>query len=299
MGCINKIAVACLKALNAIKCLCRPYIFVGQYTTNRNFGDALGLWIPMQLRLNSGRILPKRFVPEWLYRRGTNLQMVGSTLGDVDANSILCGAGAVSADQRVQAPPKKVISVRGPLTRNILLEQGIECPPCYGDPAIVLPLLYHSSVEKRYDIGLLPHYVDAEDPIVAALSEDSKIHLVDILLQPHGRKKAGSIKTWLDELCACRCVVSSSLHGLIIAEAYGIPTLWVKFSDNINGNDFKFYDYYQSIGIHDIQPVDLREMSSVTTEFLLQHASIKDTSLIDKVAYYSLLQSIDVNDMQS
>ena len=43
-------------------------------------------------------------------------------------------------------------------------------------------------------------------------------------------------------------VFSSSLHGLIIAEAYGIPNYRIKISDLIIGGDFKFDDYYASIG---------------------------------------------------
>ena len=54
-------------------------------------------------------------------------------------------------------------------------------------------------------------------------------------------------KCWVDELCACEYVISSSLHGLILAEAYHIPTLWATFSDNINGGTFKYMDYYKSI----------------------------------------------------
>jgi hypothetical protein len=45
---------------------------------------------------------------------------------------------------------------------------------------------------------------------------------------------------------------------LIVAEAYGIPAVWVEFSDNVAGNGFKFKDYYA--GTHrEHSPVDFRE----------------------------------------
>ncbi len=248
---IAKPALLLLKLRNAWCGLWHTYVYTGQYTTNRNFGDALGMWLPQLLGVNGGRLLPKRFVFARQYARGTNIQMVGSTLGDVDEHSVVCGAGAVSADQRARGVPQKIVSVRGPLTRDILLSQGIDCPAVYGDPAMLLPLFYtptHSV--KKYKIGLIPHYVDKDNAIVQRLLRNKDIHSIDILL-PKNRGLKMSIerywKQWIDDLCACECVVSSSLHGLIIAEAYGIPTVWAKFSDNVNGNDFKYYDYYQSI----------------------------------------------------
>lgn len=93
---------------------------------------------------------------------------------------------------------------------------------------------------------------------------------------------------WIDELCSCDCVISSSLHGLIIAEAYGIPTLWVKFSDEINGDDFKFYDYYASIGLS-VPPLDLRE-KEIGFEELQGLITYKDTSIIDKKEYLQTLK---------
>lgn len=150
---MRKIYYFFVKYWNSIRCICKPYIFTGQYTSNRNFGDALGILMPKLLGVNNGQCMPKRYVFDWIYRRGTNLQMVGSTLGDVDENSILCGAGAVSAEQVVKNRPRKIISVRGPLTRELLIKQGIDCPMVYGDPAILLPLFYIHTYIHTYMSG--------------------------------------------------------------------------------------------------------------------------------------------------
>jgi pyruvyltransferase len=222
--------------------------------------------------------------------------MVGSTLGDVNENSILCGAGAISINQRIRNKPYKIISVRGPLTRELCIKQGIDCPPVYGDPAMLLPLFYnprpstyiHTGPQK---VGLIPHYVDKENGIVKQLAKNQEIHVIDILLSPNKFGKMSvenEWKKWIDELCSCDCVISSSLHGLIIAEAYGIPTLWVKFSDKINGDDFKFYDYYASIGLS-VPPLDLRE-KEIGFEELQGLITYKDTSIIDKKEYLQTLK---------
>lgn len=43
-------------------------------------------------------------------------------------------------------------SVRGPVTRNILMDLGYDVPSVYGDPAILLPLFYNPIVEKNMTI---------------------------------------------------------------------------------------------------------------------------------------------------
>ena len=53
-----------------------------------------------------------------------------------------------------------------------------------------------------------------------------------------------------NEILECECIISSSLHGLIVPHAYGIKALWMKFSDKLSGDNTKFYDYFESIGIH-------------------------------------------------
>ena len=291
---LNNLALFTLKLCNALRGSVHRYVYTGQYTTNRNYGDALGLWLPKLLGINGGRLLPKRFVFARQYARGTNLQMVGSTLGDVDEHSVVCGAGAVSADQRAKGVPQKIVSVRGPLTRDILLSQGIDCPAVYGDPAMLLPLFYTpAQVVKRHKIGLIPHYVDKDNALVQRLAENSDVHLIDIRL-PRTRGLRMSIerywRQWIDDLCSCECVVSSSLHGLIIAEAYSIPTLWAKFSDDINGNDFKYYDYYKSINTPP-QMIDFRYEMNTDIDTILKNVTLKDTSAVDKEGYKRLLMN--------
>jgi len=58
----------------------------------------------------------------------------------------------------------------------------------------------------------------------------------------------------------CRKIVSSSLHGIIIAETFGIPTAWLRCSDKIVGGEFKYHDYYLGSGrkTADIKYIDWR-----------------------------------------
>jgi pyruvyltransferase len=66
---------------------------------------------------------------------------------------------------------------------------------------------------------------------------------------------------FIDQMCECEAVFSSSLHGLIVAEAYGIPNYWISVSENVLGHGFKFRDYFASIGKSIREPLVLEETS--------------------------------------
>lgn len=59
----------------------------------------------------------------------------------------------------------------------------------------------------------------------------------------------------VDEIYNSKLVISSSLHGIILAEAYGIPAMLLK-SKNINVGLFKFKDYYFSTGRQEFPMLD-------------------------------------------
>jgi hypothetical protein len=55
----------------------------------------------------------------------------------------------------------------------------------------------------------------------------------------------------LEEITKSQFILSSSLHGLIIAHAYQVPAIWIRHSDLGEGNNvcFKFHDYFSSVDI--------------------------------------------------
>jgi pyruvyltransferase len=57
------------------------------------------------------------------------------------------------------------------------------------------------------------------------------------------------VETFIDEILECEFIASSSLHGLIASDSYGIPNVRLKISDQIIGGDFKFEDYYEGVSI--------------------------------------------------
>ena len=168
----------------------------------------------------------------------------GSLLSFLDTPCVVWGAGLIGEDFHIKSKPSRVIAVRGPRTRDELLRRGIWCPELFGDPGLLMPLIYDIKPEPRYELGIVPHYVDKISEFLPPPNSDD-ILIIDVKKDPL-RVASNIVK--------CKRIISSSLHGVIAADAFGIPSLWVEMSDLVKGKGFKFYDYYESIGFSAPKP---------------------------------------------
>ena len=165
------------------------------------------------------------------------LLAVGSIMSALTYRDVVWGAGVMrETDKFPLAKYAKFLAVRGKLSEKILgVEVGV-----YGDPALLLPLIYNPKIEKKYDVGYIPHYVDTPFfPGIINVMDNPKYQIIDVL-KPW--------KEFIDKVLECKTIVSSSLHGVIIAEAYGIPAKWEVYSNKVIGNGFKFRDYLTGTG---------------------------------------------------
>lgn len=206
---------------------------------NKNWGDDINYWflkelIESPIRLYNESPLAFRF-------HSDNYLVIGSTINLLlKPNSIIWGAGCISDKIALSCIPKKVLAVRGPLTSAYLNKNGIECPNIFGDPALLLRNYYHPKVNKKFKLGLIHHVND----ISFKLNGASLISMSEY-------------SDWLDvidRINECEFIASSSLHGLIISEAYGIPNVWTQ-SSTLLGGHFKFHDFFQSLGTDENNPI--------------------------------------------
>jgi pyruvyltransferase len=183
----------------------------------------------------------------------------GSVMHFTKRNSIVWGTGCIDKNSVGQIP-SKIYAVRGPLTREELLKKGWDCPEVYGDPALLFPKIYNPKVEKKYKYGIIPHYIEYEskkDINVIKNLESLGFKVIDI---------CAGIEKFIDELLEVEYVVSSSLHGLIVSDAYGIPNARVNISNKLIGGHFKFMDYCQSVGRemdYGLQLTEYTELSDI------------------------------------
>ena len=79
-------------------------------------------------------------------------------------------------------------------------------------------------------------------------------------------------------MCSCERIFSTSLHGVIVAQAYGIPVKWITFDKlPIHGDErYKFYDYFLGVNQEIQEPLVLQ--SDVSALKVLRNAYVKDVS---------------------
>ena len=195
----------------------------------------------------------------------TNYAMIGSILTPqfINNETIVWGSGMPRPQNILTKKPKKVCAVRGPLTRNFLLKAGVDCPEVYGDPSLLIPYYYYPVLEKKYEIGFIPHHSSLNSPVVKEFCKNPGVHLI----KTKGYK---NWKTFIDEILSCKYIVSESLHGIIMAEAYGVPNLWVDVTLN-HCYDLKFHDFFLSLGCD--RPASVKLTTKYTIEDALNDLS--------------------------
>lgn len=219
-----------------------------------NFGDALA---PVILDFCGGQA--PLYVPRGY--RGKVLS-IGSIIDRARPRDIVWGAGAWR-DEYIDVPHVQYLAVRGPLTRGYI---RADVPELYADPAMFLPRVFHPPVSKTFEIGIIPHYVDQH--LMRSLDP---AHLVINVLQPWQRV--------VYEILSCSLIISSSLHGVIVAEAYGIPAVWVEATGRVRGARLKFNDYYLATARESRGPVKWQAGMSAMCASAAELPSIDEAAL--------------------
>ena len=215
-------------------------IWIDGYPHTKNFGDALTT--PLVEFLSEKKVLPSKNISRFLFNlfQFDNYAVIGSILQWSKKNSIVWGAGFISPTKTFYKP-KEVLAVRGPLSRKIFLENAIDCPEVYGDPALILPLIYYPKIEKKYKYGIIPHYYDFNHEWVNSMKNQKDVLVIDLMVYT-------DYQLVVNQILSCEKILSTSLHGVIVSDAYKVPNIHISISDKVMGSEFKFEDYYQSVG---------------------------------------------------
>jgi len=227
--------------------LCQQSLKTIPNTVNLHYWDS-SLTNGPEMPYNLGDVLSSVIVSAMLGKKGLSLQdkvhkskhlyAVGSILVMGYQNATVWGSGLLHSLSRSETifhhfPFRKldVRCVRGPLTRESVMKLGYTCPELYGDPVILMPVFYPRMVSRETDYIIIPH-----------INMEKKYHeqyggnIVSMMTNDY--------ESVIDKICKAKKVISGSLHGIILAESYGIPAVWLRDRGIIN--DFKYYDYYYS-----------------------------------------------------
>lgn len=191
---------------------------------------------------------------------------------------------APSAERIPYVPPPgtnmHIQATRGPVSAALMSGAPVKPGAVFGDPVWLLPRFYPSKVEKKWDLGVILHLSELADRDLEAhplahylryqVPADGSVHLINTVTPI----SAGGLRTKLDEILACRRLVSTSLHGMVLAESYGIPCVY--FPPNgpaegltymaptaNSGLDLRIVDLYQGLGVERL-PVYVQDRQART-----------------------------------
>jgi hypothetical protein len=188
-----------------------------------NFGDDLTPWL-----LPNYGVLP-------IHRVAARAQLagVGSILEFLpsDWGGVIWGSGLMSGVPH-PLPRARALAVRGHLTRELI---GASEDVALGDPGILVAR-HRPRPEQRWDVALVPHGHHRSHVPFLSLAETPgyRVRVVDV------HQTAERV---VREIAASGAVITTSLHGLVTADAYGIPAAWTTLEPPLGGGAFKFHDY--------------------------------------------------------
>lgn len=225
--------------------------------TNRNFGDDINKVLIENLFKVT--VIPYKFSLLANLLKKDKYMCIGSVITMFDlTNTIIWGAGVLSSQHEIESRPKRVCAVRGPLTRQYLIDKGIDCPKIYGDPALLLPRIYLPKIRKKHRVGIIAHYLDHNDSALKIFlgKYSNEVLFIDVV-------NYGNWKSFIDKILSCEFILSSSLHGLIVSDSYGIPNYWCQINFKMDDDGFKFRDYFLSVNKKAYTPFHINPNTSL------------------------------------
>ncbi|GGC06874.1 GumL protein [Marinobacterium zhoushanense] len=205
----------------------KPFSYLPIYKRVNNFGDLIG---PMLV----DKILSESKKKVNCAKSDVNLLTVGSILHFASDGDVLWGTGRNGKIlNKYDFNSLDIRAIRGPLTQDFLEKKSISCPSVFGDPGLLFPTYFHKyvsqSFHKKYDFTVVPNLNDLD-----YYKQDANV------VSPTGK-----FDEIISRIVQSNFVVGSSLHAIIIAEAFGIPARLIKSQ---NEDDFKYEDYYLGSG---------------------------------------------------
>lgn len=141
----------------------------------------------------------------------------------------------------------EVKALRGKKSLEILKRIGFAAEGvALGDPGLLFPMLLDEKPETMYDVGVVPHFTDKEAGARKAAELEAKgmkVKLIDVM-------QDDPLNT-VREIGSCAKILSSSLHGIVTADAFGIPrehVCWGTLGQTTEQAKFKFEDYESVVG---------------------------------------------------
>jgi pyruvyltransferase len=192
-----------------------------------NFGDLIGPLLVDHIATQRRLVQP---------RERRRLVAVGSIMKMTEPGDAVWGTGVNGKSMDLGAAPElDVRAVRGPRTRELLRKAGTDVPEVYGDPALLWSLFWprefyldQNPRKRHHAVSVVPNFHDRNS-----------------MRGPNVIDPLNDVHNVIREIAMSDFVCGSSLHGIVLAEAFGIPARLV-----VPGTEpsFKYDDYYEGTG---------------------------------------------------
>lgn len=203
-----------------------------------NFGDWLS---PLVVSQSTGH--PVRYVSPTAKSSEPHIVAVGSIGRFVKPGSIVVGTGVSSTELALETAARYV-SVRGPVTAQLVTESGGPSVESFGDPgALLARIMPMSRGETNGRLALVRHFTHARVPVMLPADTDE----LDVLMS-----HPLTIASFIEQLHRYDGVVTSAMHVMIVCHSYGIPCALIGFEGfeaSVHGTGVKYRDYSLGAGL--------------------------------------------------
>jgi hypothetical protein len=235
-----------------------------------NFGDWLS---PLVLSANTDRSIEYQSLTAPTHE--PHIVSIGSVGRFVKPSSIVVGTGISSSDIAIDRKAN-YISLRGPITAQLVMQCGGPSVESFGDPgALICRILPMERGLTNGRMALVRHFAHANLPIALPGHMDELSVLVS---------HPDAIRSFVAELNRYDAVVTSAMHVMVICHSYGVPCSLITFEgfeSTVHGTGIKYKDYSLGAGLENVYepivvPSDLRRVSF---ESILSKEKISETKL--------------------
>ncbi len=237
-----------------------------------NFGDLLSPWLISTLTgkpvLNARYARTEQPVIAGI---GSIIHMASHGVTNIWGSGLMYPPTPRQTQRLLSLHNVRVHAVRGHLTRKTLIEHlGWDVPEVYGDPALLLPRylpIDRGEGGRSHPIALVPHYKHQDD---FPRPYPENVDVIDV---------REDLRTVVSAIASSRVCLSTSLHGIIIAQAYGVPWVWLKLEGHgLPGGDFKFDDFFSTLDAEAVSCVELstEELADLDAEAIAENARLPD-----------------------
>lgn len=257
-----------------------------------NFGDELNTMIANRLmelfdvKMNFVDLSIKK----WRKRtvEGKKFSFIGSIMHHLPDGVDVIGTGVnplLSSNVNHDNIKFTILGLRGELSKNFMKERGFDVSNVVlGDPALLIPRLFPewSTAPPGTGVGFIPHFNDIKE-----CNKKMKTYRDLDIEVCYPNQRASDV---IEFILSKKVIISSSLHGIIVAEMLNRDTRWVIMDGSSQSEgEFKYHDYFSATGRANV-PIARNVPEALSGSYSLQKYIYDDAPLFKLLSRYFNLE---------